>query len=123
MIYKNPRLKHVEKIVDICDKAEGEGISSKTAGIIKHQCNLLLERKKKKKWCKCPTFMEIDGICNRCMLPKKDYFQPSPQPEIDRLDLVNASWAMQLMPGYKEIMIEAKINELVNQLNKLTKTK
>lgn len=41
--------------------------------------------------------------------------------EIEKLSLLDVSWSFSLYPNYKEIMIEAKINELVSSVNSLEK--
>lgn len=52
MTYKNSRLKHVKKIIELVNKLDYVQYTSSYAGRILTQCNLLLETKKEKR-CLC----------------------------------------------------------------------
>lgn len=76
--FKNPRLKHVKRIKKICSELEITGAMPGFLWQIIHQCNLLLETKKKKKckcWCHTEYCFPVSSgkHCKSC--------KPSPQPE------------------------------------------
>ena len=158
MTYKNSRLKHVKKIVKLCDEAkavlgkntiptikeaikiiDGQNILMDKLLTISDQCNLLLETKKKKRCENCEMkpgkVIRVDDIyakdmkCADCGKKLKSFeviqdTKPSPQPEIEKLDCINTIVGGVDMPTLKNASkIVDKINEVIEQLNKLTKTK
>lgn len=103
-MYKNPRLKHVKKIREVI--ADMPIYWQGYTDLILDQCNLLLEAKKKKK-CK-----------------------PSPQPDIKKLGELKGAclgYEGKLVFGFgsKEELQRfiSKVEEIIDQVNKLTKTK
>lgn len=126
-MYKNPRLKHVKKIKEICNEILSASIFNTTTyigkkmSLIDSQCNLLLETKKNKK-CKVCGWLLYKGKCinkncgeNNMMLCVK----PSPQPEIEELYMEGDFG--DIAPSNEDITF--KLNQVIYQLNKLTKTK
>lgn len=99
----------------------GYSVIAKT---IVDQCNLLLETKKKKcnhgvRFLKDSETGKITDwtICKQC--------KPSPQPEIGKLDFSkepNKKFS-KFIPSVTDVLIMTKLNEVIDQLNKLTKTK
>lgn len=80
MTYKNPRLKHVKKIKDVCKEMNGMGRDYLASQVL-DQCNLLLETKKGKKLkkvsedivsicCKAPVYVKgnvtMNYVCSKC---------------------------------------------------------
>lgn len=155
-MYKNPRLKHVKEIKEICNEMSSSYGTYYPSKLL-YQCNLLLETKKKKKcdgtdWVdvicdSCNKVWRVNHIKNNCTVklknspintvrckwcnrPPEEHYQgdhlyiapdpkeelkPSPQPEIEPLSLDSTNQLFMLT--------EMKINEVIDQLNKLTKTK
>lgn len=107
MTYKNPRLKHVKKIQEIVNAYESLKHSVEGDQIL-NQCNLLLETKKKNKDCECKD--------PKCPYHYKSPFKPSPQPEIE-YPLRGIA-----MSPLEEAWFDT-LTELVERVNKLTKTK
>lgn len=157
-MYKNPRLKHVEKIRDVIADMPiyWEGYTD----LIIDQCNLLLETKKRKK-CTCyyagtistpPIRVDntncpkhgkrvdtsILGTAKDLLQNQKEEFKPSPQPnKCDLHRTLDCPYCFAPQPKIEKLKgfrtmdgvyaltdeVEKTINALVDQVNKLTKTK
>lgn len=124
----------------LCDKCSTPSEPIKTMNSLnrdgdKKECShkerikaCLKDGKTKYLCCECRRVVkELDGISFGSVIID-EYFAKTPTPseqikleEIEKLSLVNASWAMQLMPNYKEIMTEAKVNELIDWSHKVNK--
>lgn len=112
-MYKNPRLKHVKKIRELCREIEGIGGVYWSEQIL-NQCNLLLETKKRKK----PSFDTWKAL--------EDYLfkdcEPSPQPQMKEIELVTATWECGTIAGDESLQeIKDELNELIDHLNIINK--
>lgn len=135
MIYRNPRLKHVKKIIEICESRHEWKYDIDIEKIL-ISCNLLLETKKKKCEHKPNSFIPVldvkKPVCLNCgrKLGEFEYHEckHSPQPEIEKLDddlnysAFRNSKIMSHNTPYVLNQHAKKINLLIDQVNKLTKT-
>lgn len=112
MKYKNPRLKHVKKIEKIISQL---WIDTKDLKEIERRCNLLLETKKaKRRKCECKT-----KYCKHYKSDFERFIEERPEP-IKPLNLAHTTTSRpELRQTEKEIMIESKINEIINYLKAL----
>lgn len=142
MKYKNPRLRHVKKIKKICEDMRRDFIfntavyTEKKTNLILNQCNLLLETKKRKKYnlSKSKKVLLLvaknDNLYrlfedNTWDVYRSGELEPSPQPEIEKLDFSkepNKKFS-KFIPSVTDVLIMTKLNEVIDQVNKLTKTK
>jgi hypothetical protein len=78
--------------------------------------------------CKCPyceyESIEGDCICHYLGTKSGKWVKTSPLPDVEPLRLIETTTSRnELRQMEKEIMIENKLNELIDRLNTLSKTK